>query len=141
MVPHSEGGLQIKSFKLLSVFEIADTLLGPTLTKSINKIQADAASLSSGKEPHSFRRQASPLVFIRHVQAWKVTIRDFALMPLSEQHVKASNAVQAIKHILKLLFDQPGPPASVLTSPEYGSFSGTGEGINADLCRTVTAPV
>lgn len=34
-LPHSEGGLQIILFKLLSVFEIADILPGPTLNESI----------------------------------------------------------------------------------------------------------
>lgn len=39
-----------------------------------------------------------------------------------------------IKYIDKLLFDQLGPLASVLTFLEYCSFSGSGEGINTGLC-------
>lgn len=54
-------------------------------------------------------------------------------MPLYEQYLKESNVVKMIKYINKLLFDQPGPLAPVLTFLEYCSFSGVGEGINTDL--------
>lgn len=54
-------------------------------------------------------------------------------MPLHEQYLKESSVVKMIKYVDKLLFDQLGPVASVLTFLECCSSSGVGEGINTDL--------
>lgn len=80
-LPRSQGVLQITLFKLFSIFEIADMLLGPALNKSINKIRQIPSVFIVRKITIFIHNagQTDTSFFSKHIHMLTVTVRDFGV--------------------------------------------------------------